>query len=127
MSIKILSDLNCEKVRKNIFVSDFVEVNAFRESLNKIIVCATLDRYNEPTTDKEKIEYVFVNVIDVSEFTFDQLDTKQFKIKTIKTNCYHKQFFNDENWAELLVPNFFTQANLMQFDTAKSIVDEVLL
>ena len=59
MSNKILSDLNCERVCKNIFISDFVEVNAFRESLNKIIVCTTLDNHNEPTTDDEKIAFVF--------------------------------------------------------------------
>ena len=59
MSNKILSDLNCERVCKNIFISDFVEVNAFRESLNKIIVCTTLDNHNAPTTDDEKIAFVF--------------------------------------------------------------------
>lgn len=123
MNNKILSDLNCERVCKNIFVSDFVEVNAFKKSLNKIIVCATLDNNNEPTTDDEKIAFVFVNIVDVSEFVVNSDNPKEQKIRVIKSYCYHKQFFNDgTNWAELLVPDFFVQTNSEQLDTAKHIV-----
>lgn len=122
MSNKILSDLNCERVCKNIFISDFVEVNAFRESLNKIIVCTTLDNHNEPTTDDEKIAFVFVNIVDVSEFVVGSDNPKEQQVRVIKSYCYHKQFFNDENWTESLVPDFFIQANLEQYDTAKHIV-----
>ena len=70
----------------------------------------------------KKLPLFFVNIVDVSEFVVGSDNPKEQQVRVIKSYCYHKQFFNDENWAESLVPDFFIQANLEQYDTVKHIV-----